>query len=364
MEYLKLLIQKISSRRFMFSILNILGISIIIYILYATQAVWLSWVRTIIKIIQPFFIGFTLAYVFAPVVSFLEKKHIKRNYAIGIVLLVIIIFFVALIGTLLPLFYNNISELTNTFVKGIMELEDIIMNSFNVDLSVYSSELISSIEKWQWLKPDSILNTSLSVMSQALSILGNTVIYIVLSIYFLADYQNVRHHIKKVSAFISPKLPIYLKRIDESLIEYFKAFLILSCIQGILYGGMYLILGHPNWFTLGLLSGVSGIFPYIGPILANTFGFITTLGLGPTKVLLLLLMIFILSNLDSYYITPKIYSKKIEIKSIWVLFGIMTGSTLFGPIGIIIAMPLLVIIKISIQTYREAHTPMYEDDLI
>ena len=76
MEYLKKLIQQISSRRFMFTILNILGLSIIIYILYATQAVWMSWVHMVLKIIEPFFVGFTIAYVFSPFVSYLEKHHI------------------------------------------------------------------------------------------------------------------------------------------------------------------------------------------------------------------------------------------------------------------------------------------------
>ena len=359
MEYLKKLIQQISSRRFMFTILNILGLSIIIYILYATQVVWMSWVRMVLKIIEPFFVGFTIAYVFSPFVSYLEKHRIKRNYAIGITIILILLFLVAMIGTLLPLLYKNIMELTTTFTNGIQELEKILMNSFNIDISSYSGYLIDKIN--EVIRLDSILNTSLSMVGQALTILGNVIIYIVLSIYFLADYSNVRKRIKKVSHFISPKLPIYLKKIDVGLIDYIKAFLILSCIQGVLYGGMYLILGHPNWFTLGLLSGVSGIFPYIGPILANTFGFITTLGLGTTKVLLLLLMIFILSNLDAYYITPKIYSKKIEIKSIWVLFGILTGSTLFGPIGVVIAMPLLVIFKISIQTYREQNSYQEEN---
>ena len=124
---------------------------------------------------------------------------------------------------------------------------------------------------------------------------------------------------------------------------------------------MYLILGHPNWFTLGLLSGVSGISPYIGPITANIFGFITTLGLGTVKIVLLMIIIFILSNLDSYYITPKIYSENIKIKSIWVLFGILTGSTLFGPLGIVIAMPLLVICKITFETYHHRHKSTYKN---
>ena len=355
MEYIRKFLKKISSRAFMFSVLNILGIAIIIYIFYATQSVWMGWFNLIIKIVQPFFIGFALAYVLSPVVSFLERKGFPRNVAILFVVILILVFLIALIGTLLPVLYKNLTELTTTFVIGIQELEDILLKSFNIDISTYSTEMIQYIEKWQWIDPSSLVNTSLSVFSQALTILGNAIIYLVLCIYFLADYPHLRQVIKKISTFVSPNFPLYLKRIDENLIEYFKAFLILSCIQAILYGGMYLILGHSNWFTLGLLSGVSGIFPYIGPIMANVFGFITTLGLGTTKILLLLLLIFILSNLDSYYNTPKIYSKKIEIKSIWVLFGILSGSTLFGPIGIIIAMPILVILKITIQTYQEFH---------
>ena len=40
----------------------------------------------------------------------------------------------------------------------------------------------------------------------------------------------------------------------------------------------------------------------------------------------------------------------------WELFGILTGSTLFGAWGMIIAMPILVTIKISYRVYRQ-HNP-------
>lgn len=345
----------------MVSILNILGISIIIYILYATQAVWIGWVNVLFNIIKPFFIGLVIAYVLSPLVSFFEKHHFKRSFAIGFVFIIFITFILTLIGTLLPLFYKNITELTNTFTMGIMELEKIIHKVFNIDLFNYIVQLMDFIQQWQWIDPNSIVDTSISVVTQAVTTIGNIIIYIVLSIYFLADYENVKKRIKKLAGVISPSLPVYLKRIDEGLIEYIKAFITLACIQGGLYGGMYLILGHPNWFTLGLLSGVSGIFPYIGPITANIFGFITTLGLGTVKIVLLMIIIFILSNLDSYYITPKIYSESIKIKSIWELFGILTGLTLFGPLGIVIAMPLLVICKITFETYHHRHKSTYKN---
>ena len=85
-------------------------------------------------------------------------------------------------------------------------------------------------------------------------------------------------------------------------------------------------------------------------------GIITTLGMPFYKLILLLVAIFVQSNLDSYFITPRIYASRIEIKPIWTIFGIMTASTLFGPWGIIIAMPTLVIIKITMQTIMEIRT--------
>ena len=41
----------------------------------------------------------------------------------------------------------------------------------------------------------------------------------------------------------------------------------------------------------------------------------------------------------------------------WVLFGILTGSTLFGAWGMIIAMPILVTIKISYRVYLQYNPP-------
>ena len=75
MSHLKKFIQKLSSRQFMFTILNILGLAIIIYILYATASFWSDWIHIIFKIIKPFLIGFAIAYVFEPFVSFLKTSY-------------------------------------------------------------------------------------------------------------------------------------------------------------------------------------------------------------------------------------------------------------------------------------------------
>ena len=63
------------------------------------------------------------------------------------------------------------------------------------------------------------------------------------------------------------------------------------------------------------------------------------------------------AQLNLYREEWKIYSSKIDLSIMWVLFGILTGSTLFGAWGMIIAMPILVTIKISYRVYLQYNPP-------
>ena len=151
-------------------------------------------------------------------------------------------------------------------------------------------------------------------------------------------------------------LPVYLKEINISLIEYIEAFALSALIQGLTTAFVYLVIGHPNWILLGIFSAISSVIPYVGPIVANLLGIVTSITMGATKLIILFVLIFIQSNVVPYVIQPKIYSSKIDLSIMWVLFGILTGSTLFGAWGMIIAMPILVTIKISYRVYRQ-HNP-------
>ena len=151
-------------------------------------------------------------------------------------------------------------------------------------------------------------------------------------------------------------LPVYLKEINISLIEYIEAFALSALIQGLTTAFVYLVIGHPNWILLGIFSAISSVIPYVGPIVANLLGIVTSITMGTTKLIILFVLIFIQSNVVPYVIQPKIYSSKIDLSIMWVLFGILTGSTLFGAWGMIIAMPILVTIKISYRVYRQ-HNP-------
>ena len=255
----------------------------------------------------------------------------------------------------MPLLYNSISEMYPSFESGLREISKFVSHNFNYDVSSLTSH-IQNIGS-NLLKDATVLDTTLDVLNQALINVTNFLIYLILAVYMSLTYNSIRNKVKIYSKKLDPSLPIYLKEIDISLIRYVKAFAIGAIAQTVTTALMYLVIGHPNWIILGLVSGISSIIPYVGPICANLLGVITSLGMGTTTIVILLFLIFIQSNVMSYVITPKIYSSQIDLSIMWVLFGILSGSTLFGVWGMIISMPLLVTIKISYQIYRQ-HNPI------
>lgn len=353
MEFLKRLFNIVSSKKITQTILNILGILLIGVLFMANSPIWRNVLSTIWVLLKPFVFGFIIAFALNPFVNWFEKYVKKRPIAVAIIYIIGIASVFLLLWMIIPMIYNSISEMIPAFESGLKEIQTFVQTQFEYDISPlikYIQEFVNNL-----LKDSTVLDTTIDVLNQAMSTITNVLIYLILALYMSINYENIRQTISRIANKIDKHLPSYLVQIDYSLVQYIKAFMIGALAQGITTSIMYLLIGQPNWLLLGLLSAISSIFPYIGPIASNFLGVIVSLSMGTTTIILLLVLIFIQSIVMSYVITPKIYSTQIDLSVMWVLFGILSGSALFGIWGMVIAMPLLVSIKIIYRVYREHH---------
>lgn len=351
MDILKKIVAWLDCRRHFIAIGHLIVILLSCFLLYKTSSLWQNIFDLFITVVKPFFIAFVIAYVFEPFVKKITQYKISRPAAIAIVITSILTIVIIFIFTLVPLLYDKSIEMLNPLSNGLGTLQSWLLEHFKLDISEVVKETTLTFQNW--IVNLSFMDTTIGIVTNILNKLGSYIIYLILAIYFMADYDRIHHKIRCIAYKINSKFAYCLKQIDHQLTAYIKAFLLLMMIQTCIYSGIYFLIGHSNWILLGLLSGVSCIFPYIGPMSINILGIITALGMPMMRIILLLVAIFIQSNIDSYLITPKVYSSKIEIEPIYVIFSLLTASTLLGPWGIIIAMPSLVIIKIAYQTIKE-----------
>lgn len=355
MKFLKIFFDIISSKKITQTLLNVLAILLIGVLIIANSPIWQNFIDTAWVLLKPFLFGFTIAFTLNPLVNWFEERTHNRAVAVTTVYILTIASVVSLIWVIVPVLYTNISQMLPAFESGLDEIRVFFLNHFEYDISPLVGHIQVLVN--DLLKDSSVLNTTLDVLIQALATATNIFIYVILAVYLSFNYRNVKVMVSRVATKLDKHLPSYLVQIDYSMIQYIKAFVIGAVVQGVMAGFMYLVVGQPNWLVLGLLSAISCIFPYVGPIAANCLGVVVSLSMGTTTTIILLILIFIQSTVMSYVITPKIYSSRIDLSVMWVLFGILSGSTLFGIWGMVIAMPVLVIIKIIYQVFHTDNPP-------
>ena len=154
------------------------------------------------------------------------------------------------------------------------------------------------------------------------------------------EWHSIKYYIKRICGNISCLLSSCLTVIDYEVGSYIHSLLILMIIRFFEYSLVYLIVGHHDWMILALLTSISLLIPYLGPTVVNCLGILTALTLPVSRVLLLITFIMVLSFVDEYVIAPLVHAHNTGVTPLWSLFSIFAGGTLFGAVGIIVAIPV------------------------
>lgn len=309
-------------------LINIVVIITIIFLIYILKDMWISIITFLKRILLPFIISFFLAYFFYPLVKFFNKKGLNNILSCLIIILTIIITFGTIIYFSIPIISKqviNFSKLTSNYIN----------NNLNNNIPVINDALIS-IESF-------LYNHIITFLAKSINLISDLFIISILFILFLLNMKKIRYKLYRL--FAKNKYYSLIFNIDNDLNKYFKSVSIIFIIEFIEYTFLYFIIGHPNFLLLGILSGIATLIPYFGSIFTNFFALITALAISK-KLFILTAFIAILTPIfDSYIVDPKIYHKYIKINPLISIISIILSSSIFGFIGIIIAIPLYIVIS-------------------
>lgn len=345
-------------------LLKVTSILVIIFLLGQTWPIWKTVWKYLIAIFKPFVIGFTIAYVLHPLILFLEKKGLKKTLAIGLVFLLMVALLVWITFNLFPMFYNETGE----FIGSINSSVDVIFKWYQ-DNATNPSEIlegiikqlnnsIAGIEKGLL---DSIGKFVTNFISGSINVLTTFLFSITVALYVLADFKNVKISIKNGANLIHKDLPIYLSAIDEKLGVYVRSTLVLMLIYFTEYTLVFYLLGHKGYLMIGILYVLATLVPYIGGMIVTVIGILTGLTMPKTNLIALIVIIGIMSQIDSYFISPYVYKKGVKVQPLWSLLVIFIGSALFGPVGIMISVPVYVSVREVIRIYKERNKSFGEE---
>lgn len=135
----------------------------------------------------------------------------------------------------------------------------------------------------------------------------------------------------------------------KALRLWLKAQLVAMVLIGLLTGLGLWILGVPSALALGLIAGLLEFVPFVGPLIAAIPAILIALAIDPQLALWTVLLYVLIQNIEGYAVQPIIQSWAVEVPGAVLLFALLACGALFGPLGVIFAAPLTVVVYVLVK---------------
>jgi predicted PurR-regulated permease PerM len=150
-------------------------------------------------------------------------------------------------------------------------------------------------------------------------------------------------------SFYRRRLRQVLQLCGEALSSWMGGVLISSLCVALLAGIGLSLLGVKLVVANALLAGLLNVIPNIGPTLSTVFPMSVALLVSPWKALAVLGLYVLVQNLESYVITPSVMHHQVKLLPGLTLAAQLLFTVLFGPLGLLLALPLAVCLQVVIR---------------
>lgn len=346
-------------------IMYILFVILLVYVLGLIFKEWhiLTFFGKILSIISPLFIGWFIAWLLNPLVEKLTKKGIKRGLSVVIAYLLLIAVLYALFAFTIPSLGTQISEMVSSVPAMVEDVKGWIDNVF-IKLSNLSLEnldgikasFLAKIEMFARDVQTNIPEIAMNVVSSLASSIGKIILSLILGFYILFDFNKVSEGFINLFPKKSRKEVKYLmEQLDDSLFSFVSGTLWLSLLLFVTSLIGFSIIGLNAPVLVAIVCVITNLIPYIGPYMgaavAGAIGFTQS----PLIGILTLVFIAIVQTIDGNVLQPLVMSKKLNLSPITIILSLMIFEYMFGIFGMVIATPVVALLKIIYVFFDEKY---------
>ena len=332
-----------------YKIINLTALVLLVYLVISSVTIWGGPVLKFVKAFSPFIVGFAFAYAFTPLVRWLMSKGIKKGISVIIVIVGLILIVALLLVITIPLIYDQLVLLVKMVIEIVNNLDtkyNINLGGFEIKITDYLSDITKELGKVA-------SSTGIGIFNGLLGFAGNFIVGFVGFVYFMLDMNKIRGFVREWLKPSNIKLFNYIKLMDTEISNYLKGLELFMVIQLFEYSFLFLIVGHPNWLILGILACLTTIIPYFGGLITNIIAIILASVVSPKLLICTIIICMIFPQLDGYLISPKVYGKTNNVNPLITIMAVSVGGTLFGMIGIIVALPVYLLLRTTYHYFKK-----------
>ncbi len=198
-----------------------------------------------------------------------------------------------------------------------------------------------------------ITNNIMSIFTSTLSTLFSFFLTFLSMFFFLKDGSHWKKIIKVVSPLSDSDDEKIISRLSQSVNGILKGYLLITLVQGILVSIGFVIFGVPNPALWGLVAMITALVPTIGSGLVTIPAIIFLFATGHTisAIGLAIWGLALVGTIDNI-LNPIIVGNKINLHPLLILFSVLGGISLLGPVGILVGPLTVSLLYTLISIYR------------
>ena len=321
----------------------------------------------------PFVISIVLAELLYPVVVFMEERMPGHDRMPGVTriisILTIYVGFVSVVAGILyltipPLFAES-EEFIETFPEFYERARSTVegwSHDFTERIPVeLRTEIEDAVAAGGSVLVDAgrgIVLRTVSGVSNAVTLVIGLVIVPFFLFYILKDREEV---VGGVYPMMSERGRIHTRNVifmvNRVIGSYVRAQLLSATIVGVMVFIGLSILGIKFAAILGLVAGLFGLIPIIGPLLGAVPGLLVTLASSPSQAIWVALVYVIVQLIENNLISPRIQGSAVRLNPALIMATLVVASELAGLWGVIVGVPLVAAARdVFVYFYKEWNT--------
>ena len=313
----------------------------------------LVFLKDLLIVISPVFIGLLIAWLCDPIVKFLQSKKIPRFAGCIIVYLFLIGIIFMFLYLFLPTFVRQIGDFAGTIPDILADLK-VFGNRFfdtfatdGIDVKAIQTQVYTTIENFALGLTTNLPNTIINITKSIISSSVSFVLGLMIGFYMLFDFD-------KINSTVLSHMPLKWKdnyaelttRINTSLRNYVQGVFSVMFLVFITQSIGLTLAGLEAPLLFAVFCAVTDIIPYFGPYIGAIPAVLVGFTISPSVGIFCIISIVIVQLLENNFYQPLIMGHTMKLHPVIIIISLLIFQHFFGIIGMVVATPVVACLKV------------------
>nr|WP_242038502.1 AI-2E family transporter [Chroococcidiopsis sp. [FACHB-1243]] len=321
--------------------LGLLALAISLYILWQIR-----------QVVLLLFASVVLATVLNRVVRRIQQYHIKRGFAIGITVTILLALIIGFFAFIVPRIVDQLQQLVDVLPQTSERITTWLnwLQSTIPGAMFEQLRLLENIPQQLQVWIAQLLGNFFVILNNSLAVVLSLLLFLILTVMLLANPSQYRRvFILAFPSFYRQRIDEILSETEKALVGWIKGTLIAMVVIGLISFIGLTVLGVPLPLVNAALAGLLEFIPNVGPTLSVIPPALLSLLDAPWKSGAVILLYIAIQQFESLVLVPLIMKQEVNLMPVFTILAVVVFASFFGFLGIFLAIPLLVVVQIWLK---------------